>query len=39
MPAESGLWTVLPNGLDEETGRLRATLFFSPRLARDADGE
>jgi hypothetical protein len=24
--------------MDEDTGRLRATLFFSPRLRRDADG-
>ncbi len=38
MPLESGLWTLLPNGLDEESGRLRVTLFFSPRLRRDADG-
>ena len=29
---ESGIWTVLPNGFDEDRGLLRATLFFSPRL-------
>lgn len=32
---ESGIWTVLPNGFDEDRGLLRATLFFSPRLRND----
>ena len=32
MTTESLIWTLLPDGLDLETGDLRSTIFVTPRL-------
>lgn len=32
MTTESVIWTLLPDGLDPETGDLRSTIFVTPRL-------
>jgi len=32
MATESVIWTLLPDGLDPETGDLRSTIFVTPRL-------
>lgn len=39
MVIESVLWTLLPNGVDPETGRSRSTVFVSPRLQPDGDAD
>ena len=36
--SESALWTVLPAGIDADTGLLRATIFVSPRISTDGAG-
>ncbi len=38
MVTESGLWTVLPHGVDERSGRLRVSLHLAPRLTSDGGG-
>ncbi len=39
MATESIIWTLLPDGIDPATGRLRSTIFVSPRLQADGDRE
>ena len=39
MPTESGTLTLLPNGVHEDSGFLRVTIFVSPRLLTDDGSE
>ncbi|MDQ7993429.1 MAG: hypothetical protein AAGC63_10205, partial [Propionicimonas sp.] len=36
--SESALWTVLPAGIDRDTGLLRATVLVSPRISTEGAG-